>query len=196
MILLGTGRGGGKVYGRVDSVNKYSVTPIGANRWKRTITTETLLNGEGVNYGFANGLRISSGYCELTVSGGYITAVSYLKKIENVPSTAFFTKEGTTYVRVGQDVYEVDKDVKCFNIAASYTKPGDNPPAWMDLPWNADGEWGEKDSEWVWDSTSWDPNAPEIAKFDTLSQCRNFADTLTIYLDNTEGKVRVVEAVS
>lgn len=196
MIILGTGRGGGKVYGRVDSVNKYSVTPIGANRWKRTITTETLLNGEGVNYGFANGLRIASGYCELTVSGGYITAVSYLKKIENVPSTAFFTKEGTTYVRVGQDVYEVDKDVKCFNIAASYTKPGDNPPAWMDLPWNADGEWGEKDSEWVWDSTSWDPNAPEIAKFDTLSQCRNFADTLTIYLDNTEGKVRVVEAVS
>jgi len=64
------------------------------------------------------------------------------------------------------------------------------------LPWDANGEWGEKDSEWVWDSTSWRPNAPEIAKFDTLSQCRNFADTLTIYLDNTEGKVRVVEAVS
>ena len=131
------------------------------------------------------------------MSGGYITAVSYLKKIENVPSTAFFTEDGTTFVRVGQDVYEVDKDVKCFNIAASYTEPGNNPPAWMDLPWDAEGRLpgGEK-FEWIWDSTSWTPNAPEIKKFDTLSQCRNFADTLTIYLDNTEGKVRVVEAVS
>ena len=46
------------------------------------------------------------------------------------------------------------------------------------------------------DNEEWRPNAPEIKKFDTLSQCRNFADTLTIYLDNTEGKVRVVEAVS
>lgn len=196
MIILGTGRGGGKVYGRVDSVNTYTVSPDGGG-YRRTVTTRTLLNGEDSNYTFANGLRISSGYCELTVSGGYITAVSYLKKIENVPSTAFFTEDGTTFVRVGQDVYEVDKDVKCFNIAASYTEPGNNPPAWMDLPWDAEGRLpgGEK-FEWIWDSTSWTPNAPEIKKFDTLSQCRNFADTLTIYLDNTEGKVRVVEAVS
>ena len=196
MIILGTGRGGGKVYGRVDSVNTYTVSPDGGG-YRRTVTTRTLLNGEDSNYTFANGLRISSGYCELTVSGGYITAVSYLKKIENVPSTAFFTEDGTTFVRVGQDVYEVDKDVKCFNIAASYTEPGNNPPAWMDLPWDAEGRLpgGEK-FEWLWDSTSWTPNAPEIKKFDTLSQCRNFADTLTIYLDNTEGKVRVVEAVS
>ena len=196
MIILGTGRGGGKVYGRVDSVNTYTVSPDGGG-YRRTVTTRTLLNGEDSNYTFANGLRISSGYCELTVSGGYITAVSYLKKIENVPSTAFFTEDGTTFVRVGQDVYEVDKDVKCFNIAASYTEPGNNPPAWMDLPWDAEGRLpgGEK-FEWIWDSTSWTPNAPEIKKFDTLSQCRNLADTLTIYLDNTEGKVRVVEAVS
>ena len=195
MIILGTGRGGGKVYGRVDAINGYSVSPqsSGETTYTRESTQQVLLNGEGSSYDFANGLRIASGYCELTVSGGWITAVDYLKKIENVASSAFFTKEGTTYVRVGQDVYEVDKDVKCFNIAASYTTPGNNPPSWMDLPWDRNGQWT---GNWIWNNWSWIPNAPVIEKFDTLSECRNFSDTLTIYLDNTEGKVRVVEALS
>ncbi len=194
MIILGTGRGGGKVYGRVDSITSCNVWPqsSGQGTYTREVTTRTLLNGEGVSYDFANGLRIASGYCELTVSGNYITAVSYLKKIENVASSAFFTKDGGTYVRVGQEVYEVDKDVHCFNIAASYTPSGGNPPSWLDLKWE-NNEWT---GNWIWNSWTWEPNAPVIEKFDTLSECRNFSDTLTIYLDNTEGKVRVVEALS
>ncbi len=194
MMILNDGRGGGKVYGRVDSVTGCSVSPqtSGEGTYTRTVTTKTLLNGESCNYEFANGMRIASGYCELTVSGNYITAVSYLKKIENVASTAFFIEDGTTFVRVGQEVYEVDKDVKCFNIAASYTTPGNNPPSWLDLDWE-NNKWT---GNWIWNNWDWDPNAPEIEKFDTLSQCRNFAEKLTIYLDNTEGKVRVVEAVS
>lgn len=205
MIIVDRGRDGGKIYGRVDAINTYEVSPptSGENTYKRTITQRMMLNGEGSPYTFADGLRIASGYCELTVFGNYITAVNYLKKIENVPSSAFYTKDGKTYVRIEDGtIYEVaaeasddmDKNqgLQCFNIAASYTTPGDNPPSWLDLPWDREGEWT---GNWIWGSWEWKPNAPVIKKFNSLGECRNFSDTLVIYIDNVEQKVRVVEAL-
>lgn len=192
MIILSSGLGNSTLYGRIDVLNGQKVTEIGSNVWRRTRVQEVQINGEGGEYEVLPGQSFASGYCSIAMFGNMVASVSYLKKIENVSSSAFYTKDGGTYVRTGDGtIYEVDEDVKCFNIAASYTPPNSFYPTWMDLPWQND-EWT---GTWRWDSYEWFPNAPVIEKFRTLNQCRNFSDTLTIYIDNVEQKVRVVEAL-
>lgn len=192
MIILGGGEGDALLYGRIDMLNGYEVSnlPLGSNTWYRSSVRKAWINGE--EYPVLNNQPLASGYCAITMFGDMVASVSYLKKIENVASSAFYSKDGGIYVRTEDGtVYEVDEDVKCFNIAASYTPPNSYYPPWMDLPWN-NNEWR---GTWNWDSYEWFPNAPVIEKFRTLNQCRNFSDTLTIYIDSVEQKVRVVEAL-
>ena len=78
--------------------------------------------------------------------------------------------DGVTYVQVGSRTYEVADDVLCYNAAASH--------GW-----------------WYWDPELGDyAYAVENQWFETLLEARTFSPTLTLYVDSTGGKVRVVSA--
>ena len=136
----------------------------------------------------------AGGYGSVTEYNGYVS-VTYLQAIRNVPSSAFYTQDGVTYVRTSKGVYQVDQDVQCFNAAASYGGGATSAvPSWLSWMLANGGVWVGDLPAGVSEGESWYPDDPNIVKFSSLGECRNFADTVTIYIDSTGQRVRVVEA--
>lgn len=100
----------------------------------------------------------------------YASVNSLLTEVRNARSADFYTVDGVTYVQVGSRTYEVADDVLCYNAAASH--------GW-----------------WYWDPELGDyAYAVENQWFSDLLEARTFSSTLTLYVDSTGGKVRVVSA--
>ena len=138
-----------------------------------------------------------SGYGTVYTNGDGESTVSYLNPIEKVPSSAFFDKDGKTFVRTNKGVLEVDDAVACFNEATS-SSSGEAPPNWV--RWiQEQGGWEGDLPEWVEaaamkDGFVWTPGVGKVEVFSSLNACRNFADTVTLYCDPMGGTVRVVVA--
>lgn len=222
LMILGSYSGDGVEYGRVDVLNGYRVerlpdpdpTPAptapgpdqggdgsggdggsGPDKdepklptYRRTTAQKIVVNGAPQDV--PEGRYFYSGYAAVTVTGDGFMYANYLQGISNVPTSAFYTQDGVTYVQTSQGVYVVDDNVQCYNIAASYTPPS-YPPYWVNSGMWENNEWtGEWPESWP---AEWFPEAPNIVKFNTLNECRNFASTVNVYIDTTGQRVRVVE---
>ena len=88
----------------------------------------------------------------------------------NARSADFYIVDGVTYVQVGSRTYEVADDVLCYNAAASH--------GW-----------------WYWDPELGDyAYAVENQWFEPCWKPVPSPPPLTLYVDSTGGKVRVVSA--
>ena len=210
LIIIGSYSGDGVEYGRIDVLNGYRVEEIvpevlpepdpddpegGAQEpqapiYRRYSVQKVVYNG--TEYPVAQGQYLYSGYARLSLNdSGEVAYASYLRAISNVPSSAFYTQNGVTYVRTSQGTFQVDEGVQCYNIAASYS-PSSYPPTWVNSSMWSGSEWqGYWPEGW---EMEWFPAAPTIVKFADLSECRNFASTLTLYVDSVGQRVRVIEA--
>ena len=156
--------------------------------YRRTAAQKIVVNGAPQDV--PEGRYFYSGYAAVTVTGDGFMYANYLQGISNVPTSAFYTQDGVTYVQTSQGVYVVDDNVQCYNIAASYTPPS-YPPYWVNSGMWENNEWtGEWPESWP---AEWFPEAPTIVKFNSLNECRNFASTVNVYIDTTGQRVRVVE---
>ncbi len=208
LIIIGSYSGDGVEYGRIDVLNGYRVEEIvpevvptpgpdnpGGDQepqapiYRRYSAQKVSYNGK--EYPVAQGQYLYSGYAQLSLNdSGEALYANYLRAIPDVPSSAFYTQDGVTYVRTSQGVFQVDEGVQCYNIAASYSPPS-YPPAWVNNSMWSGNEWqGYWPEGW---EMEWFPDPPSIVKFADLSECRNFAPTLTIYVDSVGQRVRVVE---
>lgn len=196
LIVVGSYSGIGLKYGRIDVVAGYKVSEVsGGDKPKYLLTTIqgvsfTGEDGMPVPYDVAG--RHESGYgAIIETATGY--AVSYLEAIEKVPSSAFYTKDGATYVRTAKGVYPVDEKVLCFGVVSSDTQAKD-PPTWLTTMMSAGGLWEGALPDGAYAGATWFRNAPTVTKFSSLGECRNFADTVTVYIDRAGQRVRAVEA--
>ena len=208
LIILGSYSGDGVEYRRIDVLNGYRVTMVDPGfvpdpsdpdsegefrypTYERTPAQQISVDG-GEPIHVADGRSISSGYAQLaTNSEGEVIYANYLRAIPNVPSSAFYVQDGVTYVQTNQGLLQVADDVQCYNIAASYSTSS-YPPAWVNSGMWSNNLWqGDWPEGW---EMQWFPSAPSIVKFPTLSDCRNFSATLTLYVDSVGQRVRVIEA--
>lgn len=207
MMILGSysGDGVGMEYVRVDVLNGYKVStetiPIGSSESDEESTGKVelihkRLRTQWVSFDGADPVEMDtvnhyphSGYIQR--SNGNTVSYAYLRAISDVPSSAFYTQDGVTYVQTSQGVLQVADDVQCYNIAASYS-PSSYPPSWVNSGMWVNNLWqGDWPEGW---EMQWFPSAPSIVKFPTLADCRNFSTTLTLYVDSVGQRVRVIEA--
>ena len=132
--------------------------------------------GKSTVYDLPDGMYAPTGFGTIRVftdpntGTEYATVNSLLTAVPNARSADFYIVDGVTYVQVGSRTYEVADDVLCYNAAASH--------GW-----------------WYWDPELGDyAYAVENQWFETLLEARTFSPTLTLYVDSTGGKVRVVSA--
>lgn len=211
LIILGSYSGDGVEYSRIDVLNGYRVeeivpevvpdpdpdNPDGGEAepqppvYRRYSAQKVSVNG-GEPIAVAQGQRLSSGYARLTLNEeGEALYATYLRTIPNVSSSDFYTQNGVTFVRTSQGTFQVDDGVRCYNIAASYS-PSSYPPSWVNSSMWAGNEWqGYWPEGW---EMEWFPAVPTIVQFADLSECRNFAASLTLYVDSVGQRVRVIEA--
>lgn len=204
LIILEGYSGDGLNYGRIDVLVGYQIvqtSPGGTSadgsaskaKWVLQTVQQMVFTGKDGSQTYpGSGHYNGPGYGAIVEYDGTFS-ISYLQAVKNVSSSAFYTRDGVTYVRTNSGVYQVDEEVQCFNGAASFGAAG-TPPAWVVWMMSNDGYWEGSLPAGVPEGEIWYPNDPEVAKFSSLSECRNFADTVTIYIDTTGQRVRVVEA--
>lgn len=169
VIIFSPFAGDGVEYGRIDIRYKDGVqqlwftSNIGGSYATREIKTSGSLS-TSVRYGFLScgsslGGELSDSPNIHVPGSPVVTSVNSLQSISGVPSSAFYTADGKTYIRTSQGVFEVADNVQCYNDSAS--------------------SWTAKDG-------------PDVKWFDSLAACRNYSDTVTIYLDELGQKVRIV----
>lgn len=201
LIIVNGYSGDGYKYGRIDAVTGYELAKTfasGKTRWVlRTVQGLLFTRKDGSKtYPPIAGAYHASGYGTVLEYEGSFAGVTYLEAIENVNSSDFFTQEGVTYVRTKKGVFPVAEDVQCFNGAAS----GDQtsaPPAWVQQILANGGVWdSEQPPVGAEEGPFWSPDTGDIKAivFDSLGECRNFSDTVTVYIDSRGRQVRVVEA--
>ncbi len=202
LIILANYSGDGAEYGRIDVVNGYKLVKLSSgvtadkDRWTLQPMQGLVFTGKDGDKTYPVGTRLySSGYGAVTEYEG-VPSVTYLQAIPKVRSSDFYTQGGVMYVRTSKGVYPVDEDVQCFNAAASTGGSG-NMPDWVRTILGSSGGVYEGSLN-VGEGTTWDPGSDgiKVKKFGSLGECRNFADTVTVYIDATGQRVRVVEAGS
>lgn len=205
LVILAPYSGDGLDYGRVDVVSGYQVVQLPSAqpdgdgdeftaKWLLQTVQKLVFTGQDgtKTYSIGGARYYSSGYGAVTEYNGTVS-VTYLQSISKVPSSAFYTQDGVTYVQTSNGIYQVDENVQCFNAAASY-RGGTTPPAWVIWMLSIGGIWeGELPAD-VPIGEPWYSNDPNVVKFSSLGECRNFADTVTIFFDSTSQRVRVIEA--
>lgn len=208
MIILGSYSGDGVEYRRIDVLNGYRVDQIDPGyipnpddpddegqfrypTYERKAAQQVSVDG-ATPVDVADGRTLSSGYAQLaTNSDGQVVYANYLRAIPNVPSSAFYTQNGITYVQTSQGVLQVADDAQYYNIAASCSTSS-YPPSWVNSGMWVNNLWqGDWPEAW---EMQWFPSAPSTVKFPTLADCRNFSTTLTLYVDSVGQRVRVIEA--
>lgn len=198
ILILAAYSGDERVYGRIEAAESYILQhQFGAWTLSSTKGQLTFIGGDGSTMTFSPRVLQRSGYGTVYTNGDGESTVSYLNPIEKVPSSAFFDKDGKTFVRTNKGVLEVDDAVACFNEATS-SSSGEAPPNWV--RWiQEQGGWEGDLPEWVEaaamkDGFVWTPGVGKVEVFSSLNACRNFADTVTLYCDPMGGTVRVVVA--
>lgn len=206
LIILANYSGDGAEYGRIDVVTGYKLVKLSSggtgadgtvtkDRWTLVAVQGMVFTGKDGSKTYPVGTRLySSGYGAVTEYDG-VPSVTYLQAIPKVRSSDFYTQGGVMYVRTSKGVYPVDEDVQCFNAAASTGGSG-TPPTWVTLILGSGGVY--EGSLNVSEGEIWSPDTSSIKveKFGSLGECRNFADTVTVYIDAAGQRVRVVEAGS
>lgn len=200
LIIVNGYSGDGYQYGRIDAVTGYELVKTssgGRTRWVLETVQGLLFTGKDGSRTIppAAGAYHASGYGAVLEYEGSFAGVTYLDAIENVRSSDFFTQEGVTYVRTKKGVFPVDEDVVCFNGAASGQSA--EMPYWVRAILANNGVWdGEQPPAGGEEGSFWSPDTGDIKAimFDSLGACRNFSDTLTVYIDSRGQRVRVVEA--
>ena len=202
LIILANYSGDGAEYGRIDVVTGYKLVKLSSgatadkDRWTLQPMQGLVFTGKDGDKTYPVGTRLySSGYGAVTEYDG-VPSVTYLQAIPKVRSSDFYTQGGVMYVRTSKGVYPVDEDVQCFNAAASTGGDG-SMPSWVRTILGSSGGVYEGSLN-VGEGTIWDPGSEgvKVKKFSSLGECRNFADTVTVYIDATGQRVRVVEAGS
>ncbi len=199
ILILAAYSGDERVYGRIEAEESYVLSNTMGGIWRLSSTKGSLLfiGGDGSTSQFNPRTLHRSGYGTVYTNGNGESTVSYLNPIEKVPSTAFFDKDGKTFVRTNKGVLEVDDAVACFNEATSHST-GEPAPSWV--RWiQEQGSWQGALPDWVESAASksgytWTPGVGSVEVFPSLNACRNFADTVTLYCDPMSGAVRVVVA--
>lgn len=163
-IVFSPFTGDGVEYGRIDTRREDGVLRLwftsnkGGSYATRQVEASDALSVSARYGSFLYGSSMSG-----EVGAGTSTPVAIevrpLQEISGVPSSAFYTADGKTYVRTTQGVFQVADDVQCYNEDAS---------GWLS---------GEE---------------PTVKWFDSLTACRNYSDTVTLYLDELGQKVRIV----
>lgn len=167
VLILSPFSGDGVEYGRIDFSYEDRDGSRVQHMWFSTA------GGASASYETIGNLSASSRFGSFTVAPRYsyidgqvgasaeevVSSIQPLQAVSGVPSSAFYTADGKTYVRTSQGVFQVADDVQCYNAAASGTTASGAPRA-------------------VW--------------FKDLAECRNYSDTVTIYLDTLGQKVRIV----
>lgn len=193
IIILKTFSGDGVRYGRIDLGIGYRLVggesgPL--SRARQQSMWFSTADGGTVSCETVGLLAGSSCFGSYTLSqrpgSNAVSTIQPLQAVANVPSSAFYTADGQTFVRTSQGVFLVADDVQCCNLTA-YTPPTSAPSQWIS-GWNNDVWSGVN---WEWDS-SWSPSEPTVTWFDSLTACRNFSDTVTVYLDALGQTVRIV----
>lgn len=195
LIIVDSYSGDGYRYGRIDALTGYQLLRSGVNQWYlQTLQNNLVLTRKDgtTNYGVPTGSLHASGYGAVLTYNGRFSGVTYLDAIENVNSSDFFTKDGVTYVRTKKGVFPVDDDVQCFNGSAFTGEPVD-PPEWVVKMLANGGVWTGVNPP-ASEGETWFPTDAKATVFDSLGECRNFSDTLTVYIDRSGQRVRVVEA--
>ena len=199
LIILRNYSGDGIKYGRIDVLTGYVLEPVGGtnNKWRLgTVEQLVFTRKDGTkSYTILGGYH-SGGYGAVMEYNGSFAGITHLQEITKVPSDAFFTQDDVTYVRTSKGVYRVADDVQCFNGSASKGQSSP-PPLWVQQIL-ANGGIMEGPLPPGMDVSTWFPDADAISvsMFDSLGECRNFSDTVTIYIDTAGQQVRVVEAGS
>ncbi|MBD5133339.1 MAG: S-layer homology domain-containing protein [Clostridiales bacterium] len=199
LIILSSYSGNGLKYGRIDALSGYQIVQLpgtGAGskpRWSLQTVQQLVFTGKDGTETYSTGSSHYRGGYGVVVEYDGTASVTYLQAITNVPSSAFYTRDGITYVRTSKGVYQVDEDVQCFNGAASYG--GERAlPTWVQWMVSKGGTWEGELPAWIPVGELWYPSDPSVTKFSSLGECRNFSDTVTVYIDTTGQQVRVVEA--
>lgn len=132
VLILKPFSGDGVEYGRIDFSYTEDTDEDGDPIRVQHIWLSTAGNAP-VSYKALRALGASSRYASLTFGKGadglVVTAIQPLQAISGVPSSAFYTADGKTYVRTSQGVFEVADDVQCYNAAASGTTASGEPRA-------------------------------------------------------------------
>lgn len=195
IIIVDGYSGDGYRYGRIDALTGYKLVRSGVSQWYlQTLQNSLVLTRKDgtTSYNVPAGSLHASGYGAVLTYNGSFSGVTYLEAIENVNSSDFFTKDGVTYVRTKKGVFPVDDDVQCFNGSAFAGEPAD-PPDWVLKMLANGGVWNEVNPP-AQENEEWFPTSGGTTVFDSLGECRNFSDTLTVYIDGSGQRVRVVEA--
>lgn len=201
LIIMNGYSGDGYQYGRIDVLTGYQLVKTssgGKTRWiLESISGLMFTRKDGTrSYPPVAGAYYANGYGAILEYDGRFSGVTYLQAIENVSSSDFYTQNGVTYVRTKKGVYPVDDDVQCFNGAAS-TGQSTTAPGWVQEMLANRGIWdSEQPPVGAEEGSIWSPDTGDITAivFDSLGECRNFSDTLTVYIDGSGQRVRVVEA--
>lgn len=206
IVILNGYTGEGIEYGRIDVLTGYTLMPktgsggISNDEWILLQQEQVVFTGKDGTKAYGNPGAFHKGYGSLAMYEGDFVGVTYLEEITNVRSSAFFTEDGVMYVSTSKGVYPVDENVLCFNGDASFTEAAAKP-AWVQQVINNGGTWKGEPPEGAatsgaWGGSWWFPGSDGVnaVKFDSLGECRNFSDTLTVYVDNLAQRVRVVEA--
>lgn len=206
IIILNGYTGDGIEYGRIDVLTGFraNYTPIRdgngnvtRDKWTLIQVEKLVFTGQDDTKTYDKSVPVHKGYGSIVEYDGLVS-VNYLQEITNVRSSAFFTEDGVMYVSTSKGVYPVDENVVCFNGDASFTESAVRP-TWVQQMINNGGTW-EGTPPWGIDEgeqmKEWFPGSDGVnaVKFDSLGECRNFSDTVNVYVDNLAQRVRVVES--
>lgn len=201
IVILNGYTGEGIEYGRIDVLTGFravkSTEKDGTNVWTLFEESKLVFTGENGTQAYDNSVPVHKGYGSVVDYDGFV-GVNYLEEIPNVRSSAFFTEDGEMYVSTSKGVYPVDEHVVCFNGDASFTESAVRP-SWVQDMINKGGRcvgtppWGIDENQYM---VEWFPGSDGVnaVKFDSLGECRNFSDTVNVYVDNLAQRVRVVES--
>lgn len=199
ILILAAYSGDERVYGRIEADHRY-VLERRMGVWQLVLPEKhgiVLIGADGSSESFGTRGLQRNGYGTVYTNGAGESTVSYLNPVEKIPSSAFFDKDGKTYVRTNKGVLEVDDAVACFNEATSH-ESGEPAPDWV--RWiQEQGSWEGDLPDWVAsaaakDGYRWGPGIGTVKVFSSLNECRNFSDTVTLYCDPMSDIVRVVVA--
>lgn len=205
IVILNGYTGEGIEYGRIDVLTGYTLSPVfesgvHKNKWVLVQAEQVVFTNKDGTKACGNPGPYRKGYGSIVEYEGDFVGVTYLEEIPNVRSSAFFTEDGVMYVSTSKGVYPVDENVLCFNGDASVIESV-SKPAWIQQVINNGGTWEGEPPDGAATSGSWwfpgsdsGGSAVNAVMFDSLGECRNFSDTLTVYVDNLAQRVRVVEA--
>lgn len=197
IIILAAFSGDGVAYGRIDFATGYVLGEENASglltRSRSQYMWFSTADGGTVSLDTSGILAASGCFGSFTASqrfngGQVVSSVQPLEAVAGVSSSAFYTADGKTYVRTTQGVFQVADDVQCCNLTA-YTAPITAPAHWY-AGWT-DDVWSGGGDDWAWESF-FAPGQPSVTWFEDLTACRNYSDTLTIYLDSLGQKVRII----